>query len=522
MGTLGSLNTFDEYFLPFQTNPNRGSDSFYTSNPGGENLGSYNFVASNVFKLFNSASAKGIPNGQSVAYIYRFYAGGAVRDHFFKRGSNTPGGYRREGIIGVAYTQNGPYREPIYRFYRGAPYYDHLYSTSSSAPSGYVREGIAWFSPVPVYGCGDSGATNYNQYVNQTNTGCNYTIFGCTDSRASNYNPNANANDGSCTYPQANVSMSLSPSTIIQGQSATLSWSISNSTSRSLSGVGNIASNGSLTVTPSSTTTYTITASYYSYNSDSESKRLTVYEKPDISVSINPTSINVGQSATLSWSTSGDASSMNIQPAPGSTTLNGSLTIEPTVSTTYTLTASGNGGTDTKQVTINVNQPASVSIEGPFSVSYGDTIDIQHSQELSTVRYELQVAVTDLDGVITQDTINLGAASSTPQTTYTYAPTYTNRGPSSIRFTLYGQGAGGLADSDQITVPINIDQLPDVINFPVSEDKLIDQQPVITPDAEITSEQVVVNDIDIPVEIKSDYPVQVQIDDGDFQNIRQI
>ena len=116
MGTLGSLNTFDEYFLPFQTNPNRGSDSFYTSNPGGENLGSYNFVASNVFKLFNSASAKGIPNGQSVAYIYRFYAGGAVRDHFFKRGSNTPGGYRREGIIGVAYTQNGPYREPIYRF----------------------------------------------------------------------------------------------------------------------------------------------------------------------------------------------------------------------------------------------------------------------------------------------------------------------------------------------------------------------------------------------------------------------
>ena len=54
-----------------------------------------------------------------------------------------------------------------------------------------------------------------------TSTGCNYTIYGCTDSNASN-NPNANANDGSCS--STTNSMSLSPSVIVEGQSATLTW----------------------------------------------------------------------------------------------------------------------------------------------------------------------------------------------------------------------------------------------------------------------------------------------------------
>ena len=68
MGAMGNLHTFDAF-----NNPTSG-DSFYTSNPGGESLGAYNFVASNVWKLFMSASVPGIPYGQSVGIIYRFYS----------------------------------------------------------------------------------------------------------------------------------------------------------------------------------------------------------------------------------------------------------------------------------------------------------------------------------------------------------------------------------------------------------------------------------------------------------------
>jgi hypothetical protein len=63
-------------------------------------------------------------------------------------------------------------------------------------------------------------------------------------------------------------------------------------------------------------------------------------------------------------------------------------------------------------------------------------------------------------------------------------------------------------------VPINIDQTPDAIEIPSSEDKLRDELPVITPNIEVTTEQIVIDDIDIPVTIKASQPIQVEIDDS--------
>jgi hypothetical protein len=40
---------------------------------------------------------------------------------------------------------------------------------------------------------------------------------------------------------------------------------------------------------------------------------------------------------------------------------------------------------------------------------------------------------------------------------------------------------------------------------------------------EITTEQLTIDDIDIPVEIKADFPIQVEIDNsGNFIDVRQI
>jgi hypothetical protein len=57
---------------------------------------------------------------------------------------------------------------------------------------------------VPVYGCMDSTATNFNPKANvwSPNYPCTYkpVVYGCTDRFAENFDPEANANDGSCTY----------------------------------------------------------------------------------------------------------------------------------------------------------------------------------------------------------------------------------------------------------------------------------------------------------------------------------
>jgi peptidoglycan-associated lipoprotein len=54
--------------------------------------------------------------------------------------------------------------------------------------------------------------------------------------------------------------MSVSPETIQKGQSATLTWSTTNTTDVSINGIGTVDANGSKSVTPSDSTTYRLTA----------------------------------------------------------------------------------------------------------------------------------------------------------------------------------------------------------------------------------------------------------------------
>jgi peptidoglycan-associated lipoprotein len=61
-------------------------------------------------------------------------------------------------------------------------------------------------------------------------------------------------------------------------------------------------------------------------------------------ISVNPTSIERGQSATLTWSTT-DATSVSIDNGVGTVQNSGSQSIRPTQSTTYRITATGAPGT---------------------------------------------------------------------------------------------------------------------------------------------------------------------------------
>jgi peptidoglycan-associated lipoprotein len=78
--------------------------------------------------------------------------------------------------------------------------------------------------------------------------------------------------------------------------------------------------------------------------------------KPTASLSADKTSINPGESVRLSWTTT-DAVNVSIAPEIGAVTAQGSTSVTPGASNTYTLTASGPGGNADSSVRISVNTP---------------------------------------------------------------------------------------------------------------------------------------------------------------------
>ncbi len=98
---------------------------------------------------------------------------------------------------------------------------------------------------------------------------------------------------------------------------------------------------------------------------------------PTASISVNPNSIQAGQSASLTWQTS-NATDVSIDGI-GAVQPNGSQSVSPTDSTTYHLTAKGSGGTQeaTARLTVAAAAPpppptASVTDEDLFSQSVKD------------------------------------------------------------------------------------------------------------------------------------------------------
>ena len=62
--------------------------------------------------------------------------------------------------------------------------------------------------PLPVYGCTDSLATNFDSSATYDDGSCDYPVvpvLGCTDSTATNYDSEANEDDGTCIYPVEDV-----------------------------------------------------------------------------------------------------------------------------------------------------------------------------------------------------------------------------------------------------------------------------------------------------------------------------
>jgi peptidoglycan/xylan/chitin deacetylase (PgdA/CDA1 family) len=179
----------------------------------------------------------------------------------------------------------------------------------------------------------------------------------------------------STTPPPAapTLTFSASPTTVNAGATSTLTWSSTNAMSCTASNgwTGGKATSGSQLVNPTATTTYALDCSGAG---GTVHKEASVNVKvatpppgaPTLTFTASPTTINKGQSSTLTWSTTNATSCTASNGWTGSKAASGTQAVSPTATTTYALSCSGAGGTVSKSAVVNVIIPPVASQPGQF------------------------------------------------------------------------------------------------------------------------------------------------------------
>ena len=156
--------------------------------------------------------------------------------------------------------------------------------------------------------------------------------------------------------PPTVKSFNVNPPSITQGQTATLQWDVSGAESVSINqGIGATSSVGTKSVAPSTSTTYTLSATNAAGSTTSSAKvMVTPKSLPVITdFTANPGSITAGQSSTLQWNVTG-ATSVTIDQGIGNVSSTGTLSITPVKNITYNLVAVNSVGSTTATATVTV------------------------------------------------------------------------------------------------------------------------------------------------------------------------
>jgi hypothetical protein len=258
----------------------------------------------------------------------------------------------------------------------------------------------------------------------------------------------------SSSAPLAIVSFAASPDTISKGQSTTLVWSVNGAAGLSVSdGSGPVGASvltpvtaNSVSVSPAASTTYTMTATDTLGHTTTASVVVSVVPPPVISsFTATPSLISNAQASTLAWTVSG-ASTLSIDNGVGLVVGN-SISVSPTSTTTYTLTATNPAGVVvTAQTTVTV-------VLAPIIASFVATpaeIGLNQSSTLSwSVIGATSISLDNGIGVITGNSISVNPAHTT-----TFTLTATN-----------SQGSFSVSQSAQATVKISAVPPPVISSF---------------------------------------------------------
>lgn len=248
----------------------------------------------------------------------------------------------------------------------------------------------------------------------------------------------SNSSSGKVTVNPFPV-MSITPSSPFLCTGSSVSLTASGAGAYSWSpGTGLSATIGAtVTATPSATTTYIVTGTT---NGCSNTDTVTVTVNPLLAISITPASSSICTGTSVSLTASG-ANTYSWSPNTGlSATTGNTINAGPSATTTYTVSGTANGCTNTATVTITVNPLPVVSVTPPTpSICTGDTVDLTAS---GAIHY-IWSPGTGLSTTI-GDTVN-----ATPSATTTY--------------TVTGTDAAGCRDTATVTITLN--NIPIVADF---------------------------------------------------------
>src|SRR6476646_2380275 len=232
---------------------------------------------------------------------------------------------------------------------------------------------------------------------------------------------------------------SANTNSISTGQSVTLNWQATNATSttitatvgsstRTLTTSSQLA--GSVTDSPSETTTYSAVATGAGGNSPAESATVQVAQPvpPTITqFSVNPSTVNSGQTTTLTWATE-NATSVTITPTvsvpedSGALPTSASAVVPVSDTTTCSITATGPGG---------ITGPQTVTVSVPVTVALNASPNTIVPGQSSTLSWQVthgsptSLSITDGSGATICNPCALphGTTSVTPASTDTYTAT---------------------------------------------------------------------------------------------------
>ncbi|MBN2517165.1 MAG: hypothetical protein JXC33_14170, partial [Deltaproteobacteria bacterium] len=173
--------------------------------------------------------------------------------------------------------------------------------------------------------------------------------------------------------PPSTVTFSAEPSSIKLGESSVLTWNTTGADSVTIDqNIGRVSLSGSITVSPIETTTYILTTSGPGGDA---SASVTIEVAPALFVNMktDPETIQAGGSSTLSWN-SYNIDKAFIDGGIGTVSAEGSITVSPEHTTTYTITATGTVGSALATATVTVTGNPARPPEGSFGEQYSDLI----------------------------------------------------------------------------------------------------------------------------------------------------